>query len=344
VAEADRAYRQKILDRFKVLIKENGAVASVLDEQEKYALTAVAAKQTAQFSVATANSDVLEAKEKLAWARADIQLKQALVKVAEEDLARANAFLDFATIRAPFDGVITRRNIDPGSFVQNATTARTEPLLRVERTDIVTVYMQLPDVYAPYVTGDTNAIIEMSALPGVAIKGKVTRFTPSLQTPSKDRTMRVEVDLYNGTEEEYQKLLAREKVLNQAGLKGGKLPVMPRVVKGSPSSIQPHALLPGMYGTMRLVLKQFKNALMLPSTAVVSHGGQNYIYLVVDGKAVPQQVKLELDDGKIAKVTLVVPGENQAVEKELTGKEEVIISNQGELRDGQAVRPNLVQW
>jgi multidrug resistance efflux pump len=343
VAEADRILRQITRDRYRTLVSGGGAMASLLDEAEKSFQVGVAAKQTAQIAVLTAEANVLEAKEKLECAQADIKLKESALRVAEEDVRRAVAFLDFATIRAPFDGVITRRNVSvgPGFFVQNAATAHSESLLRVERTDIVTVYMQVPDIYASYVNQDTNLTIEMSELPGVQIQGKVTRFTPSLQTPAHDRTMRVEVDLFNGTDEDYQRFLAKEKELGNVDLKGGRLPVMPKLAKGS---ARPRLLMPGMYGTMTLVLAKFKNTLMLPSTAIISEGGQNYVYEVVDGKAALRHVNVALDDGKIAKVTLVDYVGNQKMERELTGKEEIIISNQGELRDGQPVKAYRVAW
>jgi hypothetical protein len=69
--------------------------------------------------------------------------------------------------------------------VQNASSGHPEPLLSVSRTDIVTVCMRVPDSYAPYITSGTEAVLEMSELPGQRIHGKVTRFTPSLQTDTR---------------------------------------------------------------------------------------------------------------------------------------------------------------
>ena len=76
-----------------------------------------------------------------------------------------------------------------------------------KKTDIVTIYTNLPDNYAPYVDSKTEAIIEMSELPGVQIHTRITRFSPSLQTPSSDRTMRIEVDLYNRGPKPYREFV-----------------------------------------------------------------------------------------------------------------------------------------
>ena len=137
----------------------------------------------------------------------------------------AKELLSFGTLKAPFDGVITRRNVDPGAFVQNSATGNPGPgLLTIEKTDIVTIYMNLPDNYAPYIDEKTEAIIEMTELPAVQIHALITRFSPSLQSPGNDRTMRVEVDLYNRGEKTYAEFLAREKANEYANLKGGSCP------------------------------------------------------------------------------------------------------------------------
>jgi multidrug efflux pump subunit AcrA (membrane-fusion protein) len=330
----------------RIVAREKGATPDIVDERQNYYQVAVAAKKRAQAAVLKAKSDLREAQAKLEAVRADVDLKEALIKVAKADRDRAQAMLDLATIKAPYDGVITRRTVDPGSFVQNAATGgHLEPLLSVERTDIVTVHMKLPDTYAPYVTWNTEAIISMTELPGQLLHANVSRSNPSLQTPEHDRTMRVEVDLYNGTEAEYQRFLANEKATDYADLKGdpklkaSKLPLFPKV-KGNLT--QSHRLLPGMYGKMRLVLRKFKNAYLVPSEAIIKQGGTPYIYLVKGGKARLQQVEEQLNNGKLAKVVLVAKEDDQEVKLDLTGDEEIIISNQGELSDGQAVRATRV--
>jgi hypothetical protein len=238
---------------------------------------------------------------------------------------------------------VTRRSVDPGSFVQNSATGRTDPMLTVARTDIVTVYMKLPDSYAPYVTRDTEAVIEMGELPGWRIRGKITRYSPSLQTPEHDRTMRVEVDLFSGSVGEYQHMVERAKATQNAGFKSHVLPAFP-TVNGKQSVGLGGKLLPGMFGTMRLTLQKFANAWIVPSTALVSQGGRYFLYLVKDGKSVQVPVDVQVNDGRLAKVTLVEVVGGKEIRHDLTGEETVIVSNQGELSDGQAVRPTASEW
>ncbi len=239
--------------------------------------------------------------------------------------------------------MIVGREAGPGSFVHSASTGHTRPVFTVERTDIVTIFMKVPDNYAAFVTRDTEAILEMTELPGQLIHAKVTRFSPCLKNPEHDRTMRVEVDLYNRSDAEHQRFLEKEKQTARADLKGGLLPVFPRVT-GGPGGAPVRPLLPGMYGKMKLVLRSFQNAFLLPSNAVISHGGRTFIYEVKDGKVHPVAVEVQVDDGTVAKVTRIVKVGREEVKQDLTGEEEIILSNQGELSDGQEVKTVAVDW
>src|SRR5205823_4257496 len=125
---------------------------------------ASAARDAAVVAVEKARLEVEAAQARLAAAKAEVKLKDSLIAVAQADLAQARALLELATVRAPFDGVVVRRNVDPGSFVQNASSGHPEPLLSVSRTDIVTVCMRVPDSYALYITSGTEAVLEMSEL------------------------------------------------------------------------------------------------------------------------------------------------------------------------------------
>jgi hypothetical protein len=188
----------------------------------------------------------------------------------------------------------------------------------------------------------------MNNLPGVEIHGKVTRFNQSLETSHTDLTMRVEVDLWNRSRQAYQKWLASEQAKKPPAapfddLKTGPKPWVPRVEINNPS-IPSARLLPGYYGTMTLVLRNFPNAYLLPSDAIVQQGGESYIYLLKDGKAQKFQVYEQANDGKLAKVALIVKRGNQQLREELTGQERVIYSNLGDLSSGQTVMPVEVSW
>ena len=345
---ADRAYlayRIKQRERYRGLFADHAITGQLVDEQEDQWLAA-SEKVTADVEMVTsATEDANAAEARVKQAMAEAVEAEAKVKVAKAEEHYAKAMLDYATIRAPFEGVIVRRNVDPGFFVQNAGDGRATPLLTIQRNDIVTVVMRLPDVWAAYVTPETEAIFETPSLPGVKIHGKVTRFPPSLVNPEHDRTMLVEVDLWNRSPERVKQKLSDPNFTKglkkpMAGDPKGGLPVMPKI-EGKLATGREMQLLPGYFGEMTLILQKFDNVHMLPSAAIINKGGYQYIYVVRDGKAQLQPIKVQINDGKLANVELL--DKDGVVIGALTGKEEVIVSNQGELSEGQPVKPALVK-
>jgi multidrug efflux pump subunit AcrA (membrane-fusion protein) len=345
---SDQAYyefRKKQADRYAKLLVDRAIDAVLVDEQEDRLVaareTVIATNQAYQ----SAKAELKAVEAKINQAVSDRDEAIANVKFTEAELEHAKAQLDFARIHAPFDGVIVERNehANKGAIVQSADQGHPTPLLVIERQDIVTVVMRVPDIYAPYITPQTEAIFETPSLPGVKIRGKVTRYPPSLINPAKDRTMLVEVDLWNHSPAEFNKV--KDDPEFKSGLKNGLpgdpnhgLPIVPQI-EGKLRAGQQSQLLPGMFGEMTLVLRKFDDVYMLPSKAIVTPGGVTYIYVVKDGKAHLQRVSKQVDDGKLVKVELL--DEKGEVLGDLTGKEEVVVSNQGELSEGQPVKPVL---
>ena len=60
--------------------------------------------------------------------------------------ARIKTLMEYATIRAPFDGVITERFIDPGDFVRSATEGATKALLWIAKTDRIRLSLEIPEM------------------------------------------------------------------------------------------------------------------------------------------------------------------------------------------------------
>jgi HlyD family secretion protein len=343
LAEATMTQRKALYERlYKLRGDRNTIEQGVVDDAKRNYDAAVAEKAMSLAGVEKAKFEVEDAVAKVGEAKALAAAKASLVLVAQSDLELAQATREFGHIKAPFDAVVVRRKIDPGDFVQNAATGHPTPLLRLERSDIVTVVMRVPDHYAPYVTLGTEVVLELDALPGVRVHGKVTRFAPSLVNAEHDRTMPVQVDLWNRDPALYDSFLKAEKAkpVPFDDLKKGPPPLLPEFTTRA-GAAKPTRLLPGMFGTMTLVLHKFEGARLLPSEALVSRGGRPYIYLAREGKAHLQPVEVQVNDGKVAVVELL--GANGALQGHLTGDEVVIVSNQGELSEGQPVAPTVAE-
>ena len=241
-------------------------------------------------------------------------------------------------IRAPFDGVVSVRGVDAGAFVQNAVVVPgVASLMTIERSDIVTVSTFVPEKFVPFVDQTTEVRIQIDALPGIALRAKVSRLSPSLRT--SDRTIMAEVDLYNGTAAEFAGFAEEMQKNNFADLKSRTMPSLPILIEGEQDHIR---LLPGMYGQMELLMPALRNVELLPSQVVARRGGVPYIYVVEAGRAKKVVVIVEFDDGSLVRVRPEpVDGKLPLV---LTNTTDYVLSNQGELTHGQAVISTHTDW
>jgi multidrug efflux pump subunit AcrA (membrane-fusion protein) len=129
-------------------------------------------------------------------ARADVAAAEAHLQVATANRDYARTMLDYTRIRAPFDGVITRRNINIGDFVQPAPSgARGQPLFVVSQIDPVRVFVNVPGTDAPWIRNGDPVSLRLQGAGGKLFEGKVTRNARSLDPQA--RTLRTEIDLDN---------------------------------------------------------------------------------------------------------------------------------------------------
>jgi hypothetical protein len=78
----------------------------------------------------------------------------------------------------------------------------------------------------------------------------------------------------------------------------------------------------------------------VPATALYSRKGENYIILVRDGVAQRQKVRIRYDDGREVEVVKLIDGQ----EVPLSESDEVVVSNKGELAEGQRVKTTPIAW
>lgn len=359
-ADATREFRRRRLARFQDLAGRDTVGASVVEEEEKEYQASAAAVEAARASVEKADADQKEKESSVAAARVDIDLKGTLVDVAKRDLDRSRAMIAYAKVTAPFDGVVVRRTADPGAFVQNATSGASEPLVTVARTDLLTVVAKFPDNVAPLISPGTPVAIRLDDLPGVTVNAKVSRYSPAIRT--SDRTFAVEVDLFNGTREQYDRVIAKSSsrhlmLLAAANpLEAASLEQVARdgdhgFRKGDGEHLPAFAstgegrILPGMNGRMRLTLGSFTHAYAVPSTAIYNRSGVPYVLLVENGKTRQVAARVQVNDGTTAKVALLERGaDGREVLRELTGSEQIVAGRQLEVGDGTSVVPSPTDW
>lgn len=124
-------------------------------------------------------------------AEATISAAQQNVNAAEANLQRLSEMQSFKTIRAPFDGIITLRNIDTGTLINTGSTL----LFRIAQTNVLRIFINVPQANYNDLHVGSSADINVQELPGRKFIGKITRISGALDTNT--RTMLTEVQLRN---------------------------------------------------------------------------------------------------------------------------------------------------
>ena len=112
----------------------------------------------------------------------------------EQQLKSVNQQKIYQQVVAPFDGVITQRNIDTGSLITADATGGTS-MFSLQRGDVIRVWVYVPQDAAFGVKPGVEAVLRVPAMPNLTFHGKVTRIADALQPGT--RTLLTEVDVPN---------------------------------------------------------------------------------------------------------------------------------------------------
>jgi RND family efflux transporter MFP subunit len=117
-------------------------------------------------------------------AKSNIAAQQALIRVLEQQKA-------YQSVVAPFDGIITQRNVDTGSLVQAGSTF----MFTLMQSDVIRVQAYVPQDAAFGVASGVDAVVRVPEMPDRTFPGKVTRFAKALAPGT--RTLLTEIDVPN---------------------------------------------------------------------------------------------------------------------------------------------------
>lgn len=188
---------------------DRGVVApQILLESTNQLRSNTAAQAAAEASIQTAEADLLSKQASEAKARVDVGVARARLAVAESEQKRIEALVGYLTLTAPFDGVVVARNANTGDFSLPSTgdpsgramspyesTDKAAPIFVIDRTDIVRIFVDIPEADANYVRIGTKATVLARAYRDKELPASVTRTSWALNV--KSRTLRAEIDLHN---------------------------------------------------------------------------------------------------------------------------------------------------
>jgi RND family efflux transporter MFP subunit len=224
------------------------------------------ARWRALAAVGAVTADELDQKQ------AAFNMSVANLNSAEASLRRLVDLQSYERVVAPFTGVITQRNVDPGALVGTAGSASTAlaagsgsaagSLLQIARVDSLSVYVEVPEEYATGLKVGTMAAVTVPQLPGDTLIGRVTKTSRSVDPTA--RTLLTEVD-----------------VANKAGL-----------------------YLPGMYAQAQMPIDQVAVPIHLPATGLVIRSGPPQVVIVRPDSTVRfQNILIGRDHGPWLEVT-----------------------------------------
>lgn len=175
-------------------------------------------------------------------AEAEIQTARKKALSAQDSAVSAKQMEEYLNIYAPFDGVITERNVDEGSFVSPPTGTGTTstPMVRAQQISVLRLVVAVPETELGGVTLETSVSFSVPSFPDKVFSGQVKRIGHALDI--KTRTMPVELDVYNDSGE----------------------------------------LEPGMYPEVSWPVERQRQSLIVPRTAVVTNTERRFVIRVRD--------------------------------------------------------------
>jgi len=131
----------------------------------------------------------------LAKARTAVAMAKATQSADEANVKRLEDLQSFETITAPFAGTITARNFDVGALINANGAAGGMPMFRLAETDVLRVWVNVPQNYATDIKIDMPAEITVREYPGKKFAGVVKHTAGALDPNS--RTLATEVQIPN---------------------------------------------------------------------------------------------------------------------------------------------------
>jgi len=170
-------------------------------DQELMQARATRQQIVAQMDLAKINSDrylSLRTTDSVSQQEADQQASgyqqaKANLDANDANVRRLEELEAFKHVYAPFSGVLTKRNVDPGALINAGGTGK--ELFDMARVDPLRVYVSVPQTYAPAIKNGMEAWVTLQELPGQKFKGTVARTAESIDPTT--RTLLTEVDVPN---------------------------------------------------------------------------------------------------------------------------------------------------
>lgn len=213
-ARADIGKYQASVERWESEVKRLNGLSRIVDKQvlvesQRQLKLELASRSAAEAALLASQAREQSRQVTFEKSQVDVEAARAQVLVDKATEQRLAALVSYTLLTAPYDGIVIIRNANTGDYVgprfgdesapiggtQSMAPTRGTPIYVVARTDIVRIYVDVPEMQAEYVTQGTKARVRIQALNDTEIAGAVTRTSWAVNVRS--RTLRAEIDLPN---------------------------------------------------------------------------------------------------------------------------------------------------
>ena len=170
----------------------SAAQAKLASDEGTYQHLSAAAKTPG----VVAGNDLLVAEQGAVGDRAQVQAATNNVQAAQDALRSVKQLESYLEIRAPFDGVVTLRNLHPGALVGPASgTPGAQPIVQVEDLNRLRLVVPVPEAYTAGIREGQQAAFSVPAFPGRIFHAPIARIAHDVT--QNTRTMAVELEVRN---------------------------------------------------------------------------------------------------------------------------------------------------
>jgi RND family efflux transporter MFP subunit len=142
-----------------------------------------------------AGNDLLVAEKAAEADQSQIIATQQSIGAARQALNALEDIERYLRLTAPFDGVVTERNVHPGALVGPSAPASSAPLLRLVQDRRLRLVVPVPEPYTAQMKVNTEIPFSVAAYPGQSFSGTIARIAQAIDVNT--RTMAIELDVTN---------------------------------------------------------------------------------------------------------------------------------------------------
>src|SRR5258705_3348403 len=184
-------------------VKAGQALATIdapdLDQQLSQAKATLASvRANLQIATLTANRNNILLKKQIVAQQladqttADATAKEAVVDANEANVRQLEAMQSFKTLAAPFDGVVTARNVEIGQLISPGGSG--PPLFEVSDLHRVRIFVQVPQSFSAGLVPGLKATFEMPQYPGVQFDATLSHISKSINATSHSMQVELQAD------------------------------------------------------------------------------------------------------------------------------------------------------